>query len=58
VKKKSKQIKTTKACRPSPEVGQSRVKLPDFRARLRRIYGDKVFQVSGAELIRADRDRY
>jgi hypothetical protein len=52
VKKKIKKVKTTKAVRQSPEVGQSRVKLPDFRARVRRIYGDRVFQVSGAELIR------
>lgn len=32
--------------------------LPDFMARLRAIYGDKVLSVSGAELIREDRDRY
>jgi antitoxin (DNA-binding transcriptional repressor) of toxin-antitoxin stability system len=37
---------------------QSRPPLPDFRARLRAIYGDKVFKVSGAELIRRDRNRY
>jgi hypothetical protein len=32
--------------------------LPDFQARMRRIYGNKVFKVSGAELIARDRDRY
>lgn len=30
--------------------------LPDFMARLKEIYGDKVFEVSGAELISADRE--
>lgn len=37
--------------RPKPEV-------PDFEARLRAIYGDKVLAVSGADLISEDRDRY
>jgi antitoxin (DNA-binding transcriptional repressor) of toxin-antitoxin stability system len=32
--------------------------LPDFAARVREIYGDKQFEVSGAELISADRDRF
>ncbi|MGB8774978.1 MAG: hypothetical protein WCC78_12600 [Terriglobales bacterium] len=32
--------------------------LPDFMGRLRKIYGDKVLAVSGAELISKDRDRY
>jgi antitoxin (DNA-binding transcriptional repressor) of toxin-antitoxin stability system len=41
-----------------PENEQSPVKLPDFRARLRAIYGDKVFRVSGADLIAKDRSRY
>ena len=31
---------------------------PDFLARLRAIYGDKVLAVSGAYLISADRNRY
>ena len=30
--------------------------LPDFEARLKEIYGDKVFEVSGAELISAERE--
>ena len=39
----------------SPEVAK---KLPDFRARVRKIYGEKVLAVSGADLISADRNRY
>jgi len=31
--------------------------LPDFLGRIREIYGDKVFAVSGADLISAERDR-
>ena len=31
--------------------------IPDFLGRLQKIYGDKVLKVSGAELIRWDRDR-
>ena len=30
---------------------------PDFRARLRRIYGDKILAVSGADLLAQERDR-
>jgi antitoxin (DNA-binding transcriptional repressor) of toxin-antitoxin stability system len=41
-----------------PENGHPRAEMPDFLARIRAIYGDKVFQVSGAELIAKDRDRY
>jgi antitoxin (DNA-binding transcriptional repressor) of toxin-antitoxin stability system len=41
-----------------PENSEARAELPDFLGRVRAIYGDKVFQVSGAELIRKDRDRY
>jgi antitoxin (DNA-binding transcriptional repressor) of toxin-antitoxin stability system len=33
-------------------------KMPDFRARVRKIYGDKILAVSGADLLAADRDRY
>lgn len=33
-----------------------RAPMPDFEARLKEIYGDKVFDVSGAELISADRE--
>jgi len=41
-----------------PENEQPPAKLPNFRARMRAIYGDKVFAVSGAELVSEDRDRY
>jgi antitoxin (DNA-binding transcriptional repressor) of toxin-antitoxin stability system len=34
------------------------VKRPDFLARLRKIYGNKVFKESNAELIAWERDRY
>ena len=34
------------------------VQLPDFLARLRSIYGEKLLPVTGAELIAEDRDRY
>ena len=33
-------------------------KIPDFLARLRAIYGDKVLTVTGAELVSSDRSRY
>lgn len=41
-----------------PENMDSRPKMPDFAARIRKIYGDKILEVSGADLISADRDRY
>jgi hypothetical protein len=31
---------------------------PDFLARLRGIYGDKTLDVSGAQLLAQERDRY
>jgi antitoxin (DNA-binding transcriptional repressor) of toxin-antitoxin stability system len=31
---------------------------PDFLARLRSIYGDKTLEVSGAQLLAHERDRY
>jgi antitoxin (DNA-binding transcriptional repressor) of toxin-antitoxin stability system len=31
--------------------------IPDFLGRMKKIYGEKVLKVSGAELIRWDRDR-
>jgi hypothetical protein len=32
--------------------------IPDFLARVRKIYGDKLLAVSSAELLSADRARY
>ena len=37
-------------------VRSERPPLPDFLARMRANYGDKVFEVSGADLISADRE--
>jgi antitoxin (DNA-binding transcriptional repressor) of toxin-antitoxin stability system len=41
-----------------PEREEVAKKMPDFEARVRRIYGDKVLAVSGADLISWDRNRY
>ena len=41
-----------------PERAAATVALPDFMALLKEIYGNKKLKVTGAELIRADRDRY
>ncbi len=41
-----------------PDVPYIRPELPDFIGRMRAIFGDKVMEVTGAELIREDRDRY
>lgn len=42
----------------SPVAPKVPPEMPDFRALLREIYGDKVLAVSNAEIIAADRDRY
>ena len=41
-----------------PEKARSAAQMPDFLERLRAIYGDKMLEVSGAELIAQDRSRY
>ena len=41
-----------------PEGPHSPVEAPDFLARLRTTYGEKVLAVSGAEVVSADRKRY
>jgi antitoxin (DNA-binding transcriptional repressor) of toxin-antitoxin stability system len=41
-----------------PETTEAARVLPDFQARLRSIYGDKILAVSGADLISSDRGRY
>jgi antitoxin (DNA-binding transcriptional repressor) of toxin-antitoxin stability system len=41
-----------------PEKPETPRVLPDFMGQLRAIYGDRILEVSGAELIRQDRDRY
>jgi antitoxin (DNA-binding transcriptional repressor) of toxin-antitoxin stability system len=54
-------VQITKRHKPiarlTPEPAE-RPPLPDFLARLKEIYGDKVLEVSGAELVSWDRDRY
>ena len=40
-----------------PGNAPKKIQVPDFMARLKKIYGDKVLKVSGAGLIRWDRDR-
>jgi antitoxin (DNA-binding transcriptional repressor) of toxin-antitoxin stability system len=39
-----------------PERPAERPPMPDFLARLQAIYGDKVLAVTGAEILREDRD--
>jgi len=41
-----------------PESEAVKKEMPDFAARVRKIFGDKMLAVSGAELIARDRDRY
>jgi antitoxin (DNA-binding transcriptional repressor) of toxin-antitoxin stability system len=41
-----------------PESTAAAKKTPDFLARLRTIYGDKILAVTGAELLSSDRNRY
>lgn len=41
-----------------PDGAEAAKQIPDFLARLRGIYGDKVPEVSGAELVASDRGRY
>ena len=42
--------------RAVPEKPAHPPKFPDYLARLKRIHGDKVLKVSGAQLIREERD--
>ncbi len=37
---------------------ERKIKIPDFEARLRKIYGNRKLKVSGAELIARDRERF
>ena len=41
----------------SPVNSPKKVEFPDFMARLKKIYGNKILKVTGAELVRWDRDR-
>ena len=40
-----------------PDSAETEKRIPDFLARLRAIYGDKVLTVSGADLVSSDRSR-
>jgi antitoxin (DNA-binding transcriptional repressor) of toxin-antitoxin stability system len=41
-----------------PPKPRKRLKMPDFQGRMRKIFGDKVFEPSGAELIAEGRERF
>ena len=41
-----------------PENGGALAEMPDFLGRMRAIFGERVFKVSGAELVRKARERY
>jgi antitoxin (DNA-binding transcriptional repressor) of toxin-antitoxin stability system len=41
-----------------PENEEVTAEIPDFLARMRTIYGDKILPVSGADLVSSDRSRY
>ena len=41
-----------------PPKRPKRVKRPDFMARLKKIFGNKVMKVSGAEQLAAERERF
>jgi antitoxin (DNA-binding transcriptional repressor) of toxin-antitoxin stability system len=42
----------------SAVVPEAKPKMPDFMARLKRIYGNRVFKPTNAEMIARERDRY
>jgi antitoxin (DNA-binding transcriptional repressor) of toxin-antitoxin stability system len=44
--------------RLAPPKRRKRVKMPDFQARMRKIFGDKVFTPTNAELIAEGRERF
>ncbi len=44
--------------RLSPVVPAEKPKMPDFMARLKRIYGTRVLKVTAAQRIAEERDRY
>ena len=57
------EILITKRRRPvgrllPPNVPPPKARKPDFLARLKRIYGNKILRVSGAELLAEERARY
>jgi antitoxin (DNA-binding transcriptional repressor) of toxin-antitoxin stability system len=58
---KGEEIEITKRRQPIARLAplkRRRKKLPDYRAQLRAIYGDRVLPTTGAEIVAWDRDRY
>ncbi|HUP03826.1 MAG TPA: hypothetical protein VMU19_07555 [Bryobacteraceae bacterium] len=49
-------IPATQPARPVPERPPAPAHFPDYRARLKDIFGDKVLKVTAAQLIREERD--
>ena len=43
--------------KPKPKYEPGTAPLPDFMGRLRKIYGDKVLEIPGSEIVREGRDR-
>jgi antitoxin (DNA-binding transcriptional repressor) of toxin-antitoxin stability system len=41
-----------------PATRSRKIELPDFEARLKKIYGNRKMKISGAELIARDRERF
>lgn len=41
-----------------PEPARAQPPMPDFMARLRKLYGNKILKVSGAELLAEERERF
>lgn len=41
-----------------PAKKEARIELPDFEARLKKIFGTREMKVTGAQLIARDRDRF
>ena len=41
-----------------PPKRRRRLKLPDFKGRMRKIFGDKVFETTGAEIVAEGRERF
>jgi antitoxin (DNA-binding transcriptional repressor) of toxin-antitoxin stability system len=57
---KGEEIEITKRRKPIARLApvKRQRKLPDYKAQLRAIYGDRVLPTTGAEIVAWDRDRY
>jgi antitoxin (DNA-binding transcriptional repressor) of toxin-antitoxin stability system len=60
--RQGKEIQITKRnrviARLVPEREEKTIEIPDFTARLKKIYGNRMLKVTGAERIARDRDRF